>query len=471
MKKTKLALALAAALPFAAQAAVLSTVGGATTYDDEFLLLANETVDDVDFTWQAKKAHPVGSLVTFTFSEAPIRSETGLAFPFPSTVAGTAAGGGAAAGNLVLISQTATTAVYQVATAALAIDDAFAIVDNTDADKPDFSTAGLSAGEDVTITSVSTTSGGISLADNSAAALVVVESQDARYTPAITAGTETIDVQTATPKTTFVGGGTTATIVAPITSNAAADHTVAAANETITLTGDFSWLDVDDETDGVQLTAGVSVTVTDNTGGAVAATVTDTSTPAGLAAVTGGTITISFAHAGAVTSRTINLVGPGDIIIPRQTVSASYSVASAAPTTLATATGSDVYGINGSTVSVYAVPITSSVQNFIYLDNDSSSSGAVSVSVVDEGTTYGPYTLGTVGPDELFDVGGRFLGAVYGAGETLSGGRVRLDIVTEVASTDVSVSASYKVNSANDRITLLTSSIQDVIETINANNP
>jgi hypothetical protein len=473
MKKTKLALALAAALPFAAQAAVLTTVGGATTYDDEFLLLANETVDNVDFTWTAGKAHPVGSLVTFTFSEAPIRSETGLAFPFPSTVAGVAVGGGAAAGGLALISQTGTTAVYQVTTAALAISDAFAIVDNADADKPDFSTAGLVAGEDVTVTSASTTSGGVSLADNSAAALVLVQSQDARYTPAITAGVETIDVQTATPKTTFVGGGTTATLTATITSDAAADHTVAAANETITLSGDFSWLDRDAAIDGVQLTA-ASVVVTQVGGagaGVKAATVTDTTTAAGLAAVTGGTITISFAHAGDAASYRVDLVGAGHIIIPRQTVTASYSVASAVPTTLASASGSDVYGINGSTVSVYAVPISSGVQNFIYLDNASASSGAVSVSVIDAGTTYGPYTLGTVGPNELFDVGGRFLGAVYGAGETLSGGRVRLDIVTEVASTDVSVSASYKVNSANDRLNLLTSSIQDVIETINANNP
>lgn len=452
MKKTKLALALAAALPFAAQAAVLTTTS-ATTYQDEFLLLANETVDNVEFTWQAKAAHPVGSLVTFTFSEAPIRSETGLAFPFASTVAGSGDS------DLALISQTATTAVYQVITAAVAVDETFDIVPDGAADKPDFSTAGLVAGEDITVSSVSTTSGGVSLADNGAA-IVLVQSQDARYTPAITAGVETIDVQTATPKTTFVGGGTTATIVAPIVSDAAANHTVAAATETITLSGDFSWLDRDADTDGVQLTA-ASVTVVDNTDTPVAATVTDTSTAAGLAAVTGGTITISYAHAAAVTSRTISLVGPGNVVIPTQTVSASYSVASAVPTVLASASGSDVYGINGSTVSVFAVPTSASVENFIWLSNTSSTAGAVSVTVFDDGNTFGPYSLGNVAGNDVLDVGAGFAQAAAAAGDEFSGERVRLDVVTELPATSVAISAAYKAIAANDRIALVTSDETD----------
>lgn len=461
MNKTKLAVALAATLPFVANAATLATFGDAPTFQNEVLAVANETVDDADFSYSPAIALGVGSRVTFTFSNAPIRSDTGLAFPFASTI------NGDGTGVLQLGEQTATSVTYLVQAAAAA-DEVFEIIPAAAGDKPDFAVSGMTANTDVTVSSAVTNSVGTDL-DDDGAALTLIDALGDRYAVAVPASVETIDVQTDAPKTTFVGGGTTSTLGVTIASAAGATHAVDAAAETITLTGDFSWLDRDDETDGVQLTA-ASVEVVQTGGDREGfATVTDTTTAAGLAAVTGGTITITFDHDADATAYTVNLVGPGDIVIPRQTVSASYSVASATEAVLDSASGNDVYGINGSTVSVYAVPVSNSVQNFIYLDNSSASSGLVSVSVIDDGNTYGPYELGTVGPNEVFDVGGRFLGAVNTAGEVLSGGRVRLDIVTEVASTDVDISASYKVISANDRLNLETSALQDVVDTINAN--
>lgn len=449
MKRNKIAIAVAAAiLPFAANAAEITT--NAVTVDDEYLLVATNTaVTDAEFTWSpGTDGADVGTLVTFTFSHAPVRAASGFPYPFASFVEGSLAS------DLTLVSQTATTVTYQVTTAASVDAETFAIVPGAGTAGPDFLTAGLSAGQDVTVASSSTTSGGVDLLDSTAAPVAIVASDDARYTPSVTAGTETIDVQTTAPKTTFVGGGTTASMVFPITSATASTNTTAGDTVVITLSGNFGWLDTNATTDGIQITAD-SIVVTGAAQGAIAETQNVT-------AIDDGTISFSFAQNDAETSYTVQLVGPGGTnIIPTQTVTATFAINTAAGLTLASATGSDVYGINGSTVSVYGVPVSNGVQNLIYLDNSSAASGAVSVSVVDAGTVLGPYVLGTVGPNELFDIGGRFLGAVNTAGDVLSGGRVRLDIVTEVASSNVAVTAAYKAIAANDRVALLTSAESD----------
>jgi hypothetical protein len=440
----KIAVAIAATLPLLASAATITTT--AKTIDDEYLLIATNTaVTDTEFSWSPAIITPAGSLVTFTFSEAPVRAASGFPYPFASAVV-------LADTTLSLTNQTATSVTYQVTGAQAEVTDTFEIV-AAGAAGPDFLTSALSAGEDVTVSAATTTAAGVDLLDP-ATAVAIVESDDARFTPSVTAGTETIDVQTAAPKTTFIGGGRTATMVFPITNAAASANTTDADVDVITLTGDFSWLDTNTALDGIQVAAtSIAVTVA-----GAAPVVTENVT-----AIDDGTIALSAPHDDAVTSYTVTLTKPATstIVIPRQTVTGTFSVRTTAGVELASATGSDVYGINGSTVSIYGVPVTDSVQNLIYLDNSSAASGAVSVSVVDAGETYGPYVLGTVGPDELFDIGGRFLGAVNEAGDVLSGGRVRLDVITEVASSNVAVTAAYKAIAANDRVSLLTSAESD----------
>lgn len=472
MKMTRLALAVAVMVPGLASAATVAPItdtNATPQYYDEFLSIAGETVDNADFRFTPSVAHPVGSLITFTFSNAPIRSETGAQFPFANTVAcvisnGAEADNGNADGALTISAQTATTVTYQVTTAIE--DDATGtgvtncdIVADDAAEKPDFSVAGIAAGGDVTVSSVSTNALGVSLADNGTAAAILV-SADGRYNPVVTDGTQTVNVQLAAPKTQFTAdsqGLTTARINFTAATGAeltTSTHQQTATVDTITLSGDFSWLDRDADTDGIQLTA-ASLAVAGNAA-LTGLTVPNTSTAAGLAAVNGGTITISFDHDETINAVTVDLVGPGQLTIPTQTVTATYTQGTVAGA-LASDSGVDVYGINGSEISVYGVPMSDAVQNLIYLDNSSAAAGAVSVSVIDEGTVLGPYALGTVGANEIFDIGGRFKGAINEAGDSISGGRVRLDIVTELNDANVVVTAGYKVISADDRVPLLTS--------------
>lgn len=458
MKTNRLALAVAALVPGLASAATVAPIGAAPTYYDEFLSVANETVDNADFRFTPGVAHPAGSLITFTFSHAPIRSETGAQFPFANSVACAISGGaddGNADGALTINAQTATSVTYQVTTA-IELDGAAPgvtecdIVADAAAEKPDFLVAGIAAGQDVTVSSVSTNALGVSLADNGTAAPVLA-SADARYVPAVTDGGETINVQLAAPKTAFTGGvagNLTARIAFTATSGATLGNGFeqTATVDTVTLSGDFSWLDRDADTDGVQLTAASVVIsgVADGGDNALAGvTITDTSTAAGQAAVNGGTITITFTHEEGLTAFNVDLVGPGQLVIPTQTVAATYSQGTVAGA-LQSDSGADVYGINGSEISVYGVPMTDAVQNLIYLDNSSAAAGAVSVSVIDEGTVLGPYALGTVGANEIFDIGGRFKGAINEAGDSISGGRVRLDIVTELNDSNVVVTLATK---------------------------
>lgn len=452
MKIKHIALALAAVAPGLAGAATVAVDSATVDFYDEVLTVANETIDNADFKFTTAKVHPIGSLVTFTFSHAPIRSETGAQFPFPNQITcGTT-------GVLDISAQTATSVTYEVSTATAATDECV-IIATAAAEKPDFAVSGIAAGQDVTVSSASTNALGVSLADNGTAA-VIVQSQDARYNPVVTDGTETINVQLASPKTAFTGGvagNLTARVSFTANTGAAlgSGFQQTATVDTITLTGDFSWLDRDADTDGIQLTA--ASIVVGNTGGAIAnLVVPDTSTATGLAAVNGGTIELTFDHDAAVTAVTVDLVGPGQLVIPTQTVAATYAQGTVAGA-LQSDSGVDVYGINGSEISVYGVPMSDAVQNLIYLDNSSAAAGAVSVSVVDEGTVLGPYALGTVGANEVFDIGGRFRGAINEAGDTISGGRVRLDIVTELNDANVVVTAGYKVISADDRVPLLTS--------------
>lgn len=446
-QKKALAMAIATALPLAASAATI------TTQDDQFTneaLLTEDFLLDGGVTWAAGAGTAAGNEVVFTFSHSPVRS-TGGTFAFPTQIEC------AAEGVLDLVSQTGSVITYEVGTA-VAAEEACVIADGID-----FATSGVAADADVTVTSVSTNAAGVSLGDDGEAALVFENLGD-EFSAALTNLGATIDVEATVPQQEFVtatgDAETTATftLTVNVDAEAAAEGVQGAAlgNFEITLSnGDFAWLDTDGDTAEGIVTAGITI----------AAGAEDTAITPGEIDVTdidSGTVVIPFSFNAAPANGDtviVSLEGPGDVTIPEQDISVSITAAADGDDdiTLLTVTGTDSFASNGSTVSVYAVPSSDSVENFIWVSNTSTSSGEVSVTIVDEGDTYGPYSLGDIQAGSVFDVGARFKQAAAAAGEELSGKRVRLDIITELPERNVAVSAAYKAIAADDRITLLTS--------------
>jgi hypothetical protein len=497
--RKRLALALVAAAPLSAFAGAFTTdvtaaaaspftnalTANGNSYNREFLTTDSViTYNDQALGYSMANALTAGDRITFTFSDAPldlVSATTTRAFPFPSSITATngadptaAAGGGV----LNLVSQTATSVTYAAATNITATAD-FVIASGglTFATK----TAG-----DVTVSASSATSAGATLSEGTTTPYVLVDDAGVDLSIAFDTATlaELIDVSATVPKTAFtVAPARTASFEIDVVDSTSNGDTRVLADAdtqlTVTITGaDFSWLD-DDLTNAViagdidvnigsgALTAGAEINFRDSAGanlaGSVVAAATNFETGTLTVLLTGGT----FINDDATDTITVTFVSPATNTreIPEQDISVtatlaatddSASVALAAPVTLATASATASYSLNGSNVVVYAVPVANSVQNFIYLSNSSSISGSVFVSVVDDGTTYGPFDLGTSDPDTEFDIGARFIGAVNESGATLSGNRVRLEISAELPANATTVSASYRSITANDRVNLLT---------------
>lgn len=462
MKKKVLAVAIAAAIPAVGSAAVINA--GTNSYSNEALLVA-EYLLNANVTWTAEQALGVGEEVVFTFSHAPVRSESGLAFDFPSSVQCLDAEG-ANSGVLALTNQTETSVTFDVSTL-VSVGDVCGIATGID-----IATSGVADDTDVTVTSVSNNAAGISKGDNGVdaegnAARLFTAAGD-QYSIAFAGLGATVNVEAAVPQQELLADAEVAldTALAGIFTGAisvdaeasAATQTAALGALSLTLSGgDFGWLDGDAETAGIQLAGGSSATLAGASFAAEAADVTN---------IDDGELSFSFASNDGENgvqdgdSFTVTLTGAGGITIAEQDISVAFvglADAEAPAPTLLTGSGTDSYTSNGSTVSVYAVPVTNAVQNFIYLNNTSAATGEVSVTVYDEGNVYGPYSIGTVEANSTFDVGARFKEPVALDGNQLSGSRVRLDVITELPERNVAISAAYKVISANDRVNLLTS--------------
>lgn len=475
MKMSKLAIAIAALAPFAASAATITTTVTDGNADDVFdapdaagiqfarevLLTDGLTVwPDQSLGYSTGIALSVGDTVTFTFSRAPLDSldaETSRGYPFPSSITALDDGG-----TLSLSAQTDTTVTY-VVTATVDADDDFLIVDEN-------LTFATGTG-DVTVSSATANAAGTILGDT--ATQTLVDDTGNEFSLALDAATlgDLIDVSAATPKTVFDDDSRSASFsislddIGEIGADGPDLSLLQTVDDnetqlTVTITGgNFSWLDTELETDGIQAELADEITVA----GATATLGADTDLDAGTIVL----VMDDIHNADGENTITVTLESPVEntLEIPEQsmTVTAvlqgletSAGVALPAPVTLATVTGTDAYTLNGSNVVVYAVPVSNRIQNFIYLSNSSSISGSVFVSVVDDGTTYGPFELGTSEPDTEFDIGARFIGAVNQSGATLSGKRVRLEISAELPANASTVSASYRSILANDRVNLLT---------------
>lgn len=448
MKMRPLAVAIAAVLP--AAGAVAGTVTGTLVpVSSEYLAIVGEVQAANDLTVNLDQQYAVGDEITFTFSVPPKASGSTNAFTFPATIA--------------MADETSTAATDQGAVSRLAVTDTSVTYRVTDiptniggeitiATQPFFRATDMGTG-DVTLSTLSKVGGGGTTTFDASTAVKIVDQTGTQFAYTVTGLTQTIDVES--DRLAFDNGtnATTANhniVVTQVTNATSAGNTTApttvvtAGTMAVTLTGDFAWLDSDATTTGIQ-TGNFSFAG----GGSVTSATADTivlNLPAG-----GDTITIGNASSvnGAIPAQSLN-----------SAISASYATGGTAGTSTASATGA--YTLNGSSVTVFAVPTSAAASNFIWLTNTGSDDGDVSIVIHDNGTDIDLGVVGTSEGGAEFDVTAAMNAALEAAGATLSGGRVHIDIVTQVPAADVAISAAYRVG--DDRVNLLSTLDTDLAD-------
>jgi hypothetical protein len=374
-------------------------------------------------------------------------------------------------GTLSLVSQdgSAGTAVYQLLTANLPnfVFDGSAegLATATDVDystlavgltsaiqlpSPFMSTTGLTTGS---LTAALETIGGTAV--ESATGTILTSSGSQMATGTIT-GNAVIDVNQARQQ--FLAGGvnsdtTTLTLtfdpdaIAAGATKIAGSVAATTGTAAITITGqDFSWLDSDATTTGIQAA---------NVTGLTGVTITPTT-------ITGAATYTSVG--GVPASITVTLDNDEDATIPVQSgITASADVfytretGGNGSTSLALG-GAAVWTLNGSSIDIYAVPQSASVSNFMWLTNTGTGSVGVDATIFDGAQTCEMTSIGTSVAGTEFD-----LTAAIDAAKAVqcptyvpSGNRVRINVSANAPAASLRVSAAYRVGT--DRVNLLTSS-------------
>lgn len=301
-------------------------------------------------------------------------------------------------------------------------------------------------------------------------AVVDVESSNLAFT-GLTSSTS-VDTVTfaiaADPKAAGKSLATNATtgVITPNSTVTAAAMTEAGLVHTITGTSGFNYLDTDATTALIQGFSGVI-----DAGDDAAFVVTETTSSAG------GSITVTdagaYSRAGGVVSIKKTIAATA---IPTQSFSGTtkYTWANATGTTgkTNTVTHADLgkFTLNGATITVYGVPMGSTVERMLWVTNKGSAAAALTASVVLNGTTTASLDLGSLAGSTTTSVDEALDTALAAAGVTPpANSRALVTLSAPIRSADMVVSASYKVTSANDRLGLETSdTIDDVLTTITA---
>lgn len=431
MKLNPLAVAIGVALPAIAGASTIST--SPATVSSEYLDLFGGIASPAA-TVALGAQYAAGDILTFTYSASPKAGTGTAAFSFANTLAIGVTGTANTAGALALFDSGDNSVSYRVTTAPSG--EFGSVVTQT----PFFRTADM-GGADVTLTASAATSQGTAFDVSTAAK--VIDQTGTQFSYAVSGLTQVIDVESA--RKAFVNGTATAashvvsvtqgTAVTSVGNTVAPTNVVTATTIAMSITGDFSWLDSSTTATGVQggnIVTGAGVSVS-----AVSATQINLTLPAGGA--------------------TFALGNAGLVAVPTQSLAASLTGHFLGNSTTGVSTGAatGAYSLNGSTVTVYAVPTSSSVSNFIWLTNSGATDGEVSIVVSDAGTDYDLGVVATSAAGTELDITAALNAALEAQGVTLSGGRVHMDIVTKVPASDIAVSAAYRVG--DDRVNLITS--------------
>jgi hypothetical protein len=242
----------------------------------------------------------------------------------------------------------------------------------------------------------------------------------------------------------------TGNLATPTANAAALDW--AAETATHTVNGDFVFMD-----NGAA--AGVQVTGLADTSGTTTLAM----------ATTGAKFTVTDTAVSATNTITITK-NVAAAVIPVQSFSGSTVLgynnsAGTAKTKTITHASLGAFTLNGAAVTAYAVPMGDTVSRFLWVSNKGAADAALNATVMAEGTSYGPYAIGTAAAKKATSVGGLIDTALSDAGVTLpNNSRATVTIDSPVKQADITVSAAYKHIGDADRLILETSdTIEDTL--------
>ena len=239
-------------------------------------------------------------------------------------------------------------------------------------------------------------------------------------------------------------------------SSVTSDATLTGA--TYEVKGDFSWiLDTSATTANIQAPTGV-LAVSNGTLGAVKSdSIVITQTAAQAASNTDVTLTVdtskNFPATATGTARKNAAVLPAG----SYTIDADVSYTTVAPAQNAVETTDGIkagaWSLNGASKVIEAYPLSTAVTGLVWVANTSTQTGDVVASVVTAGETFDLGVIGQSTPKSLVPFG-QALEEAMDAADVPRTGRGEVTITVNAPSANVNVSASYKVDSADDRLTL-----------------
>jgi hypothetical protein len=293
-----------------------------------------------------------------------------------------------------------------------------------------------------------------------------------------------IDVTATNERTLFTGGVATDEATISITETAAT-HDALTTGVTLSLAGDFSFLqDTNATTAGIQQAADVIYAELDGT--RVQGTVNANADAVSFAFVTDtlGSIGIFFDNAPNLTQVTDTTTKP--TVMERGSFTASFDVSyapvkalyadadtTAAPvagdydTTSGTGTGditsksagsiaAGAWTLNGASISVYSMPINNAaVTNYLYVTNSGSAGEVSMTATLADGTSITAQDIATVGANSITNITPMVEAALAGA----AGNRATVELTFNAPACNIVVSAAYNV--AGDRLPLETSQTLD----------
>jgi hypothetical protein len=236
----------------------------------------------------------------------------------------------------------------------------------------------------------------------------------------------------------------------PAASSGIAAVTAGTDSVVHTITGDFSNLDNDTATAGIQ------------------------TTDAAQYASTGTGCTVAFPTTGASVTLTdtlsdfcaVELIAPNTAVIPTQTFTMD-SVFTFTPNTGSAATATTAgqalgsWALNGASITVYSMPFGAAVDQFLWVSNAGASAATVSGTVTQGGETWGPYTLETIAGKSTAKVSDDLATQLTAAGKTINFSRANITLTAPVKAADITVNASYKHIADADRLAVETSDTID----------
>jgi len=453
-KKSLVALALITASGGAFAAADITGTAETEISIEGSASLDAVTAADIDVELGAE--YTVGDILTFTFSGGDVDTDTAPA----NYVTNAANAGSVTIGLLNTAENVLTYRVTEIVAGATTIGETILLADI------EFDRDAVVADGGVTVTYAAKTAAddAIDSGDNSEADLFSTTAQF--VTEVTTAFDATIDVEES--RLQFDDNDVVDTLVIDIDTDAALTFAVAAADVLVdvVVTGDFSYLDTDPGTDGIQLHANASVELTGSVSadGSAALTAT-TATWEDIDVTAADTLTITVDATGAVANKSTN-------VIPEQTFSVDLDInyddfgdvegggGTQGSDTESVNDDAGEWDLNGSVVEIPFMPFGPVTQPIIYHTNNGAQTGDVTMRYMVQGDHTSYQSTGILVSQAepgvrnlLSEVTAALLAEGYDA--TTTGFKVALELTTNVPANDVKVTAAAKfTTSDSDRLSI-----------------